>query len=236
LTSFNFDYIFVFINSSLEQVKNKKMGKIKQGILGGFSGKVAGVVGSSWKGINVMRAMPISVANPRTTAQVEQRNKFSSAVYFAKKILSTAIKPLWDRWAVQMSGYNAFIARNIEFFGPDYLMEPENLIFSEGKMAKSEITSVIYNEASNSIMFWWDTSLIDSYQSDDDLVFAGVWVSEVKDKVDSKSSVNSRSSGSHEYFLPFSVSTNDIIHVWLAFKRPDGTVVSNSSHSTITIP
>ena len=31
------------------------MGTIKQGILGGFSGKVGTVVGSSWKGISYMR-------------------------------------------------------------------------------------------------------------------------------------------------------------------------------------
>ncbi len=40
------------------------MGIIKRGILGGFSNKVANVVGSSWKGINTMRALPLSVANP----------------------------------------------------------------------------------------------------------------------------------------------------------------------------
>ena len=33
------------------------MGTIKQGILGGFSGKVGTVVGSSWKGISYMRGL-----------------------------------------------------------------------------------------------------------------------------------------------------------------------------------
>ena len=34
------------------------MGTIKQGILGGFSGKVGTVVGASWKGITYMREIP----------------------------------------------------------------------------------------------------------------------------------------------------------------------------------
>ena len=48
------------------------MGILKQGILGGFSGKVANVVGTSWKGIAVIKAMPLSVANPKTAGQVAQ--------------------------------------------------------------------------------------------------------------------------------------------------------------------
>jgi hypothetical protein len=34
------------------------MGIIKQGILGGFSGKVGNVVGGTWKGIDYMRVLP----------------------------------------------------------------------------------------------------------------------------------------------------------------------------------
>ena len=39
------------------------MGTIKQGILGGFSGKVGTVVGSSWKGISYMRGQAQNVKN-----------------------------------------------------------------------------------------------------------------------------------------------------------------------------
>ena len=52
------------------------MGKIKQGILGGFKGKVGTVIGSSWNGIAYMKGLPQSVKNPRTDAQVQQRNFF----------------------------------------------------------------------------------------------------------------------------------------------------------------
>ncbi|MBO7082471.1 MAG: hypothetical protein J6W30_01355 [Bacteroidales bacterium] len=52
------------------------MGKIKQGILGGFRGTVGTVIGSSWNGIAYMKGKPQSVRNPRTDAQVQQRNFF----------------------------------------------------------------------------------------------------------------------------------------------------------------
>ena len=56
------------------------MGTIKQGILGGFSGKVGTVVGSSWKGISYMRGRAQSVRNPRTEGQMEQRSKFAQVL------------------------------------------------------------------------------------------------------------------------------------------------------------
>ena len=52
------------------------MGKIKQGILGGFKGKVGTVIGASWNGIAYMRGLPQSVKNPKTAAQQSQRAFF----------------------------------------------------------------------------------------------------------------------------------------------------------------
>ena len=52
------------------------MGKIKQGILGGFKGKVGTVIGSSWNGIAYMKGLPQSQKDPKTPAQVAQRNFF----------------------------------------------------------------------------------------------------------------------------------------------------------------
>ena len=62
------------------------METIKQGILGGFSGKVGTVIGSSWKGISYMRGRAQGVKNPRTEGQVEQRSKFALTLDFLKPI------------------------------------------------------------------------------------------------------------------------------------------------------
>lgn len=48
------------------------MGRIKKGILGGFSGKVDSVVGASWRGIDYMRSLPRTSDKPATVAQLEQ--------------------------------------------------------------------------------------------------------------------------------------------------------------------
>ena len=52
------------------------MGKIKQGILGGFKGKVGTVIGASWNGIAYMKGLPQSQKDPKTAAQLRQRTFF----------------------------------------------------------------------------------------------------------------------------------------------------------------
>jgi hypothetical protein len=62
------------------------MGRIKKGILGGFSGKVGTVVGANWKEISYMRSLPQKVKNPRTEAQRKQRSKFLLVVNLLKPL------------------------------------------------------------------------------------------------------------------------------------------------------
>ena len=92
------------------------MAVIKRGILGGFSGSVGNIVGSSWKGIATMKAKPLSVANPQTAGQTAQRTKFAGIVALASQFLVSIVKPLWDRFAQGESGYNAFVKENIDTF------------------------------------------------------------------------------------------------------------------------
>jgi len=110
------------------------MAVIKQGILGGFSGSVANITGSSWKGIAVIKSKPLSVANPQTAAQVTNRSQFASAVAFSKEVLAGAIKPLLDEIAVKMSGYNLFVQLNKDLFDADGLATPADVKISVGTL------------------------------------------------------------------------------------------------------
>ena len=88
------------------------MGRILQGILGGFSGKVGPVVGASWKGIEYMRSY-VKPANPQSDSQVVQRAKFSAIVALARDVLSSLLNTYWDPFLSSMSGFNRFIQVNI---------------------------------------------------------------------------------------------------------------------------
>lgn len=58
------------------------MGTFKKGILGGFSGTVGTVVGSTWRGMDVMRSRPKKSGSAPTPEQLLQREKFALAMRF----------------------------------------------------------------------------------------------------------------------------------------------------------
>ena len=62
------------------------MARISQGVYGGISGKLGNTVGASWKGIHYLRILPASVANPNTTKQQGQRQKFLVTLKFLQPL------------------------------------------------------------------------------------------------------------------------------------------------------
>ena len=85
------------------------MGKIKQGILGGFKGKVGTVIGASWNGIAYMRGLPQSVKNPKTAAQLQQRAFFKEVQDLVGQLSLEQLKFLFPNSAKGMSRRNALV-------------------------------------------------------------------------------------------------------------------------------
>ncbi|MDA3892216.1 MAG: DUF6266 family protein [Salinivirgaceae bacterium] len=88
------------------------MGKISQGILGGFRGKVGNVIGGNWKGIDYMRVKPASVANPKTEGQVGQRNKFSTVLQFLQP-MKDHVKIGFKDFAIKKTEFNSAMSYNL---------------------------------------------------------------------------------------------------------------------------
>jgi hypothetical protein len=65
------------------------MGKMKNGILDAFSGTIGKVVGTSWRGVAVMRSKAHSRKNANTPKQQEQKAKFKVAADFTQPACST---------------------------------------------------------------------------------------------------------------------------------------------------
>ena len=85
------------------------MGTIKQGILGGFSGKVGTVIGSSWKGISYMKGRAQSTKNPKTAAQTMQRNYFKQLAALAAQLSDDQIHALFPRSVKGMTPRNLLL-------------------------------------------------------------------------------------------------------------------------------
>ena len=208
------------------------MARIKQGILGGFSGKIGNIVGSSWKGIAVMKTLPLSVSNPRTAKQVTQRNKFSDAVELAQTILVGIIKPLWDRFAVKQSGFNHFLQQFIK-------LKPGSDLASKVKMAMGQMDILAEfnaNATANNhrLSLAWTDDSGTGLKLKDDEIYCLVLDSNLK-YVAQGSNIATREDEGATITLPDSVRTGHVLNVYAAARRADGTVVSDTNYVQVIV-
>ena len=204
------------------------MARLEQGILGGIRGKIGNVVGSAWKGIAVIKTKPLSVANPQTAAQVAQRTKFSNVVAFAKVILASIIKPLWDRFQTGQSGYNAFISENIDLFASALPDPGTTLVISKGVMEKTEIDSVDTADASANVTFNWTDDSGEGFKLATDKAYL-VATRDDTEEIIFEAGDAVRSDETATFAFSENLNTGDSVKCYLAFRRADGTVVSNTA-------
>ena len=153
------------------------MGKIKSGILGGFSGKVGAVIGSSWRGIAYMRSMPQSVRNPRTLLQRTYRQRFAVAVNFLKTV-NTALQIGWKSCAQKkQSAFNAAMSYTIEkaIVGnyPNFSIDPAKALISRGSLP-SAFETELGSTGNGVLLKWTDNSGVGSASASDRVLAAVV--------------------------------------------------------------
>lgn len=228
--------LFLYFWENLCLTKNLFiMARLKRGILGGISGKVANVIGGSWKGIDYVRSMPLSVANPRTVGQVLQRSKMAVIVFMAQMFQSDLFPKFWNRFATGMSGFNAFVKTNIGRLGGDLVPAFDAFVYSRGKLAPVIIGEAVYHAVSRSLVVSFTTAADSATAADND----EVWLFAVSHKNidDWGQTVVDMVTRDEESFVVSDVviGASFDIHVYLCVRRPDGTIVSNSAYIQATI-
>lgn len=207
------------------------MGIINQGILGGLRKKVGSVVGASWKGIPVLRIYQPVVSNPKTAAQVTVRTGFKGFALLASTILASYIKPLWDRGAVRMSGYNAFLKANAEGIAAGNNPLASLIVATKGKMDKTTITAVSF--ANSKLTVSWDPTAMNRYALATDKPYVLV-LDATNEKVIYAGPLGEstkRSDGHGEVAAAAFMNPTDATSagkVYLSFMREDGSIVSDS--------
>jgi hypothetical protein len=210
------------------------MAVMKQGILGGLQNKIGSVVGSSWKGIAVLKSKPLSVANPKTAAQLAQRAKMTNIVAFAVIILADIIKPLWDRFASKMSGYNDFVTTNIALFAAAMPSPVASFQISKGKMAATVPSSVVCDVSNNTSVISWVDDTGEGLKLTTDQAFV-VMFNATLGKVSFAAALDARGDSSTNCLNPVGTVVGNAVHCYLAFRRVDGTVVSNTGYKIATV-
>lgn len=147
------------------------MGKIRQGILGGFNGTTGSVVGASWKGIAYMRGKAQSIKNPRTTAQVDNRTKFGVLSDLMSKA-KIAIDNGFLGVALKKSPFNCAVQENMKSYVDSELpLDLSELQFSNGGMLPFVTGSASLSEGTISL----SASMSFSYDDDKDVDFVVVY-------------------------------------------------------------
>ncbi|MDD3480059.1 MAG: DUF6266 family protein [Paludibacteraceae bacterium] len=203
------------------------MGTIKQGILGGFSGKVGTVIGGSWKGISYMRSQAQNIKNPRTEAQMEQRSKFALTLAFLKPITSY-VRTGFKTYANKQTAFNAAMSYTVKnaITGeyPDYALDFSLALVSRGSLMSAENAAAA--ASSGKITFSWnDNSGVGDALATDlamPLVFN-------KDKGEAvfNTAAATRADGTAEVNTPADW-VGDKVELYLGFISADGKTVANS--------
>jgi hypothetical protein len=209
------------------------MGTIKQGILGGFSGKVGPTVGSSWKGIAVIKSKPLSVANPNTAGQQAQRGALSQIVIVARLLLSNLIQTYWNPFAQRMSGYNSFVSENIAQFDATGLVTPAGFYSQRGSLLGQSVGNATAGAGANGIVIPWvnNAGQSDALATDEAVITIynetqNYWL------VDAGNAVRSAATRTVTDAV---MAQADVLHIYLGFSRPDVSKVSDSAYKTINV-
>ena len=216
------------------------MGIIKRGILGGVSNKIGNVVGSSWKGIATLRSLPLSVANPNTVAQRENRDSFTVMSKLGSEVLATVCQPLWNRDAKQMSGFNAYVMNNKKAFDTDPLEWLINPVMSKGSLSAFLVNATLSADK-GSINCMLMSGVQNPKDSNNDVVYIQL-IHQNNEHLNNpvyhaKGFVTNATRNSGTVTVPrtFVVHAGDKIIVSLSYKSADGQEVATSSSRVITI-
>lgn len=209
------------------------MGKINQGILGGFSGSVGPVTGSSWKGIAVLKSKPINVANPNTPAQQFQRGRIRTIVADARDLLANLIQPYWNPFAQRQSGYNRFVSTNIAAYNQTELDSPEDFYTSRGSLIGVANLSVAAVSGTDSVTFTWSNNAGQADALATDIAVA-VYYNATKNYWRFNDQTEIRSSES-KVMTDTIMEASDEIYGYLFFSRPNISRVSDSEYDSATV-
>ena len=203
------------------------MGKISQGVLGGFSGKDGNVVGGTWKGIDYMRIKPANVSNPRTAGQVDQRSKFSTTLKFLQS-MTDFLRVGFKLYANKMTQFNAAMSYNLNnaITGsyPNFTIDYANALVSRGGLTGAFNAAV--SSSGGLVEFTWDDNTGSGNAQATDKALLVVY-NPAKDESIYDSAGAVRSSTSQNLGMPASYVGDDV-EAFIGFLSEDGKEVANS--------
>lgn len=213
------------------------MATYNKGILGGFSGTIGNVVGSSWRGIDYMRSRPSQVNQPNTQPQLAQRSKFSIIMEFLRKV-----KPLIQRGFTSKgrkltsmnlaSSYN--LKNGVTGTYPDLEIDFPSVLVARGDLTPPQNPAVESTTPGQVTFNWTDNTGAGSAKADDTALLL-VYSPELETAVYIAESGPERQEGTFTLDLPDSFISQQV-EAYIAFTSAGGDEASDSQYlGTVTV-
>lgn len=205
------------------------MGTIRQGALGGFSGKAGSIIGSSWRDISYIKGLPKLSKKPKSEKQLEQQAKFALAINVllpAKKQLDVGFGNIRQG---RTTSYNLALKHMLDYaivgFYPDLEIDYSQIAFAQGRL--SGVSGVSLLAEPENINVNWSNLIIKSNGQPSDVLTSLVYEPESNDYVIGPET--DRVAGVVDIAMPFEW-VDKTVHVYLFFTSLDGRLVSNSAY------
>lgn len=207
------------------------MGIITKGILGGFSGTVGTVVGSTWRGIEYMRSRPIFSKNRQfTPAQLDQQLKFGLVTRFTQTI-SDLLNLTYKRYAQRQTGRNSAVSYLLQHAvtgsSPDFQIDYPKVLISRGTLLGAKEAAVAAGPGSL-ITFTWSNNAGAGRAKTSDKAVVLVHCPELQQ---SRYAVTTATRSSGTASLEATGFNGHTVHTWLGFISENHQLVANSVYT-----
>jgi hypothetical protein len=177
---------------------------------------------TTWKGINVMKGKPLTVANPKTDPQLMRRSALRQIVAIARSIVA-AINFGFKEQAVHKSAFNAFCGYNLRnafnyAAPPDATLNPSEILIAQGTIAPASFKGAQEVFAGANTTVSWDAAQLLPGQSNSDAPIIALF-NETKNAWDIPPIVSPKTRADQQasWVTPAGIVTNDQVFIYLFF-------------------
>lgn len=213
-------------------VQNPLIGRAKQ--------KLGGTVFTTWKGINVIKGRPLSVANPRSDAQLMRRAALVRIVGIGRK-LAGVINLGFREQAVRKSEFNAFVGTNLRnafnYSAPPVAgLRLSNMVVSQGTITPQAITSILASAADAQVELSWTAATLAPGQSATDTLSVAMYNEDLDEWYSTATNV-ARSANNAIVPTPTAFLQVDFpVRVWAFFSNARTRKASDSTQAMVAVP
>lgn len=216
------------------------MGIHQQGLLGAFSGKVGPVVGSTWKGKNVLRARSRKPRNKNQNVSekiLAQRARFSFANKFLRS-MSELFSSAFPEYSASITSRNAamsaIIREAVTGTYPDFSINYSAVKIARGTVAKAYNPELDTTEPDLLKFSWLNNSGIGTGSKEDDKAILAIYCPEMDVCV---FTINGAQRIAGEGSLNVKFFKGKTVHAWIAFADATGEKTSDSLYlGVVTLP